>query len=299
MKQIFYFKQRIFQFSGFFLAMSLVATFAYVGCQKDIPVTTDEQISEPVETTERTGDEIVTYYLNGQVISAGSYEALPLNYYRHDYITANAAGTAILKEANAFSTKALYEAWGVIKGIQVNKMNLHDERVDFLADSLGITAMVLANQTPPSDTLDYYLSQIEQSYNTLFGTASTSPVSYKGCEFFTNDCAPGSPGCNNATAAFLPVNVTLPTWVHFPIYLFMEDNSEAWKPKCFLPNPSGYKVTLRPYTYPFYVTLPWQSWVKKATVSIPANQNELFVPFKNNLNVWKNRISSWMIFPGL
>jgi hypothetical protein len=279
----------------FFLAASGIL-LTITGCKKEAP----EPTAAPGTTLaiERGGEEPGSgeggsndrYYLDNQPISADVYNAQGADVWFHSLTTV--VNGANQNEFHAFSTKGGYEQWGVAKGIAVAKMNQFDERTQFLADSLGITAQVLAGQTPSDAVTDFYEQEITETYDALF----SSGIAYAGSRFYSNDCVPGSPGCNNAFVYFLPTFLSLGTWINVPIYAWMEDNAEAWNPRLNFSS-TGKKITLRAWSYPFFITPWWQSWKKKHTVIFPAGTTSLFVPFGGPISVWKNRISSWTIFP--
>lgn len=140
-------------------------------------------------------------------------------------------------------------------------------------------------------------NEIEVAYNQLFQSV-LSPV-YEGSRFYTNSCDPLSGGCTNSSVFVPAIFPFAQNWLAVG-YPWMEDNAEAWEPKLLLPAPSnGYQITFRAWSYPFYVTPWWQNWKKKHTVVVPSGKRSLFVPFIGPIGIWSNRISSWMVFPGV
>jgi hypothetical protein len=277
----------------FFLAASGIL-LTITGCKKEAPSPT----AAPGTTLalERGGEEPGSgeggsndhYYLDNQPISADVYDSQGSDMWFHSLTTV--VNGANQNEFHAFSTKSGYEQWGVVKGISVAKMNQFDERAQFLADSLGITDLVLANQQPSDAVIAYYEAELDATQDALFTTAAF----YTGSRFFANTCMPNTPGCNNPFVEFPFGILAMTTWANFPMFLWMDNNAEAWQPR-FSGPASGTKVTLHAWRKAFFITPWWQSWKKKHTVVIPQGASSAFVPFTGSLSVWKNRISSWRI----
>lgn len=280
---------------SFFALLGLIGLLI-VGCKKD-PIS--QSIPDSTTLTSDRNEDYpsqisISYYLDGTSISERTYNSLGPSNWFHSTSKVNGDTTKI--EGHAFSSKLVYEDWGINNGIAVKLMNDFDDRLQFLADSLGITALVESGIAIPTALSQTYLDLVQAEYNSKFQSAS--PTLYSGCKFYKDDCNPSDPNCLPGGAEMALI-MTAPTWLH-TFTPWMEDNAEAWEPRLSQPS-VGSKVTLRAWSYPYYITPPWQNWKKKHTVVFgsapPPGITKIWTPFIGPISVWHNRISSWMIFP--
>ncbi len=263
-------------------------------CQKSDDPANHVQAPTSTIVNQRSDPEwVTTYHLDGEVISLNMYASLDTTWHSHDVIQESSGSSAtpiLLIDRHMFSSKSEYENWGDLNGVKIAKMLDYEDRLRFVADSAGISA----NASVPI----WYSTYADDLYEENFDGPDN--FQYLGSRFFINSCNPASPSCSNTNFFFPAFVVSAPTWFSFnPLAIILENNAEAWEPER-LSNGGTWSITLRPYPNAFFIKFPWQSWnPRSTTVRLSQGTRKLFVPFTGPLSQWKNRISSWLIFPGV
>ncbi len=285
------------QATAFFFILTFF--FALNSCQKtETPISQSNEVdataSAPVESRDLELTDVAKYYVDNVETTKSNYDNQSPSLWFHDVVSKE--GNDRVTKSYAFSTKAIYETWGNTVGIPVTKLNQFDDRVDALIIKYGIAPIVESGATPSTSVTDSYLAEVKTAYDDLFPPAQIASMNglYAGSTFWSNNCTPGSDGCYNAPAYFLPTYLSMPSWISTIAWSWMQSNAQGWEPQGTANN-SEFKVTLRPHPYILYITPFWMQWKKKTTVKV--NGSSLFVPFQNGLQIWSNRISSWNIFP--